>query len=326
MPVDLTISGAMGLKAVAAAKAASAAAKQAAAQAIAMAQNTNLAALQAEQAQANLEKYVYGVPVSSVPPAVSPMPPAAVSPVAMLAIDASPQAEWAFPANAGRTGTSSSSTYMPLRARRSVPTSQIDTVASVARDLDALARDLAAQSVSIKKRMAELPQAQSVALANLAPHHQSVKDVAKETLARSEEVREKINTFNHRIEPAIKKALVFNDILKRQSDSPYNELPEEMWENSGAIITNLELARKYGKNVLASDSEDLVKLANNIALKYQQLGTSSPETYGCMLAAQRSRLESRSRQRHPSHRAKVAVAEASSADQTRRTAMFSAFL
>ena len=57
MPVDLTVSGAMGLKAVAAAKAASAAAKQAAAQAIAMAQNTNLAALQAEQAQANLEKY-----------------------------------------------------------------------------------------------------------------------------------------------------------------------------------------------------------------------------------------------------------------------------
>merc|ERR1712232_1237457 len=69
-----------GLKAVAAAKAASAAAKQAAAQAIAMAQNTNLAALQAEQAQANLEKYVYGVPVSSVPPAIAPMPPAAMHP------------------------------------------------------------------------------------------------------------------------------------------------------------------------------------------------------------------------------------------------------
>eukprot|EP00928_Gymnodinium_smaydae_P036552 TRINITY_DN25530_c0_g1_i1.p1 TRINITY_DN25530_c0_g1~~TRINITY_DN25530_c0_g1_i1.p1 ORF type:complete len:186 (-),score=40.74 TRINITY_DN25530_c0_g1_i1:28-522(-) len=80
MPVDLTIAGAMGLKAVAAAKAAAAASKQAAAQAIAMAQNTNLAALQAEQAQANLEKYVYGVPVSSVPPVVAPMPPAASHP------------------------------------------------------------------------------------------------------------------------------------------------------------------------------------------------------------------------------------------------------
>mmetsp|Transcript_60681 Transcript_60681/g.99194 ORF Transcript_60681/g.99194 Transcript_60681/m.99194 type:complete len:112 (-) Transcript_60681:58-393(-) len=75
----------MGLKAVAAAKAASAAAKQAAAQAIAMAQNTNLAALQAEQAQANLEKYVYGVPVSSIPPSVSPMPPAAIHPYPMKA-------------------------------------------------------------------------------------------------------------------------------------------------------------------------------------------------------------------------------------------------
>lgn len=81
----MTIAGAMGLKAVAAAKAASAAAKQAAAQAIAMAQNTNLAALQAEQAQANLEKYVYGVPVSSIPPSVSPMPPAAIHPYPMKA-------------------------------------------------------------------------------------------------------------------------------------------------------------------------------------------------------------------------------------------------
>mmetsp|Transcript_39091 Transcript_39091/g.110470 ORF Transcript_39091/g.110470 Transcript_39091/m.110470 type:complete len:113 (-) Transcript_39091:42-380(-) len=88
MPVDLTIAGAMGLKAVAAAKAASAASKQAAAQAIAMAQNTNLAALQAEQAQANLEKYVYGVPVSSVPPVVSPMPPAAMHPYPMRAASA----------------------------------------------------------------------------------------------------------------------------------------------------------------------------------------------------------------------------------------------
>eukprot|EP00435_Cladocopium_sp_Y103_P065294 s701_g27.t1 len=84
-PIDMTIAGAMGLKAVAAAKAASAAAKQAAAQAIAMAQNTNLAALQAEQAQANLEKYVYGVPVSSIPPSVSPMPPAAIHPYPMKA-------------------------------------------------------------------------------------------------------------------------------------------------------------------------------------------------------------------------------------------------
>mmetsp|Transcript_17653 Transcript_17653/g.37490 ORF Transcript_17653/g.37490 Transcript_17653/m.37490 type:complete len:121 (-) Transcript_17653:88-450(-) len=90
MPVDLTIAGAMGLKAVAAAKAASAASRQAAAQAIAMAQNTNLAALQAEQAQANLEKYVYGVPVSSVPPSVAPMPPAAMHPFPVKALSMGP--------------------------------------------------------------------------------------------------------------------------------------------------------------------------------------------------------------------------------------------
>ncbi|EER19262.1 hypothetical protein Pmar_PMAR015822, partial [Perkinsus marinus ATCC 50983] len=79
MAVELTIAGASGLKALAAAKAAAAAAKQAAANAVAMAQNTNLASAEAMQAQANLEKYVFGSPVSTVPPVVTPMPPATIA-------------------------------------------------------------------------------------------------------------------------------------------------------------------------------------------------------------------------------------------------------
>ncbi|KAF4655199.1 hypothetical protein FOZ61_007730 [Perkinsus olseni] len=79
MAVELTIAGASGLKALAAAKAAAAAAKQAAANAVAMAQNTNLASSEAMQAQANLEKYVFGSPVSTVPPVVTPMPPATIA-------------------------------------------------------------------------------------------------------------------------------------------------------------------------------------------------------------------------------------------------------
>eukprot|EP00397_Hematodinium_sp_SG-2012_P057498 GEMP01071955.1.p1 GENE.GEMP01071955.1~~GEMP01071955.1.p1 ORF type:complete len:118 (+),score=41.94 GEMP01071955.1:173-526(+) len=86
MPVDITVSGAIGLKAIAAAQAAVAAAKESAAQGIAMAQNANLAAAMSEQAQADLEKYVYGVPMSSVPPSVSPMPPAAIAPLAQAGI------------------------------------------------------------------------------------------------------------------------------------------------------------------------------------------------------------------------------------------------
>jgi hypothetical protein len=48
--------------------------------AIKMAQSASMAEAQASQARANLEKYVFGTPVSTVPPVVSPMPPASLSP------------------------------------------------------------------------------------------------------------------------------------------------------------------------------------------------------------------------------------------------------
>ena len=47
--------------------------------AIKMAQSASLAEAKALQARVNLEKYVFGTPVSVVPPVVSPMLPAGVS-------------------------------------------------------------------------------------------------------------------------------------------------------------------------------------------------------------------------------------------------------
>lgn len=92
--VDLTIAGAMGLKSMAASQAAVSAIKEAAANAVSMAQNANLAAAQAEQAQKNLEHYIYGTPVSTVPPTMALTPPAAIATVAKAAMD--PTLLWAF--------------------------------------------------------------------------------------------------------------------------------------------------------------------------------------------------------------------------------------
>ena len=70
--VEVTLAGAAGLQALAAAKTAAAAAKLAAANALSMAQNLSLAAIQAQKAQTNLQHYVYGTPVSALPPVVLP--------------------------------------------------------------------------------------------------------------------------------------------------------------------------------------------------------------------------------------------------------------
>ena len=72
MPVAVTLAGAAGLKALAAAKTAAAAAKLAAANALSMAQNLNLSSVEATRAMSNLQHYVFGTPVSSMPPVLLP--------------------------------------------------------------------------------------------------------------------------------------------------------------------------------------------------------------------------------------------------------------
>lgn len=69
-----------GQRALAAIHAANSAAQNASALAVNMAQESNLASNLANQAQALLERYVYGKPVSAVPVNVAPEPPALYSP------------------------------------------------------------------------------------------------------------------------------------------------------------------------------------------------------------------------------------------------------
>jgi hypothetical protein len=74
MPLELSLAGAAGLQALAAAKTGSAAAQMAAMHALALAKYSSIAATQTAKAQADLETYVHGAPVSSVPAVLSPLP------------------------------------------------------------------------------------------------------------------------------------------------------------------------------------------------------------------------------------------------------------
>ncbi|CAD7956422.1 unnamed protein product [Amoebophrya sp. A25] len=75
-----------GQKALAAIHAASSAGQNAMALAVNMAQETNLAANLANQAQAYLERYVYGRPMSALPANVAPEPPAITAPPREVAL------------------------------------------------------------------------------------------------------------------------------------------------------------------------------------------------------------------------------------------------
>ncbi|CAD7922559.1 unnamed protein product [Amoebophrya sp. A120] len=75
-----------GQKALAAIHAASSAGQNAMALAVNMAQESNLAANLANQAQAYLERYVYGRPMSALPANVAPEPPALMTPPREIAM------------------------------------------------------------------------------------------------------------------------------------------------------------------------------------------------------------------------------------------------
>jgi len=78
MPMEFTLAGAAGIKALAAAKAAAAAAKLAAANALGLAKNAQMAFTEAKLAESNLQRYVYGSPISTMPhvflPSANPPP------------------------------------------------------------------------------------------------------------------------------------------------------------------------------------------------------------------------------------------------------------
>eukprot|EP00927_Polykrikos_kofoidii_P074914 TRINITY_DN70969_c0_g1_i1.p1 TRINITY_DN70969_c0_g1~~TRINITY_DN70969_c0_g1_i1.p1 ORF type:complete len:374 (+),score=55.46 TRINITY_DN70969_c0_g1_i1:66-1187(+) len=153
---------------------------------------------------------------------------------------------------------------------RSYPTSMVTStrLPDTAHKLNAISKKLAEHSNHISKQLDDLPEALKAVSGDFGSHHGGVKDVAKEVEQQTEMLMAKINNFNRRLSPALDKAMRFNDMLKRQSDWEHNALPADMFENSGAIVTNLKLAHKYGTNVLKHDVDELKKISHFLKLKY----------------------------------------------------------
>lgn len=120
----------------------------------------------------------------------------------------------------------------------------------------------------LQEYSAKLQEALNNTLCAFEGHTHGVADTLKETLSRAREVQEQIDEFNLRVNEALKRALKFNDLVRKQEDYPSNLLPPEMYENSGAVVAHLERARALGRNLLKKDAAELVKVAKRVKLMY----------------------------------------------------------
>merc|ERR1712232_1015680 len=104
---------------------------------------------------------------------------------------------------------------------------------------------------------------------NVWPKHIStVRDVVKEVKEKAGVVKEQIHSFNERIGPALQEAMAFSEMMKRQNDYYDNALPEDIYNGSGTIISNLALAKRYGVNLLKKEADELDKYASLVAAKF----------------------------------------------------------
>eukprot|EP00419_Tripos_fusus_P013693 CAMPEP_0172741872 /NCGR_PEP_ID=MMETSP1074-20121228/128210_1 /TAXON_ID=2916 /ORGANISM="Ceratium fusus, Strain PA161109" /LENGTH=190 /DNA_ID=CAMNT_0013572279 /DNA_START=53 /DNA_END=621 /DNA_ORIENTATION=- len=127
-----------------------------------------------------------------------------------------------------------------------------------------------------------LPQAiQEVHLQNPGRKY-DVLDTLKETVTNSELVREKVDTFNTRVDEALKKSMVFNDLIRRQRDYKEDLLPPEMFQNAGTVVSHLRRARRLGRSLLGPDAEELAKFAKLQKLKFTAAAAPDPLIAQCM--------------------------------------------
>jgi len=120
----------------------------------------------------------------------------------------------------------------------------------------------------LQEYMMKIPEAVAQVKDNYATKTTDVGKTLKETLETSRLVRDKVRSFNNRVDDALKDALKFNQLVKEQHEVPTNKLPEEMFEGAGAVVAQLSRSHNLGHQLLMKDSERLVRLAKQTKLRY----------------------------------------------------------
>eukprot|EP00401_Gymnodinium_catenatum_P082917 CAMPEP_0117526202 /NCGR_PEP_ID=MMETSP0784-20121206/36164_1 /TAXON_ID=39447 /ORGANISM="" /LENGTH=210 /DNA_ID=CAMNT_0005322423 /DNA_START=142 /DNA_END=770 /DNA_ORIENTATION=- len=110
-------------------------------------------------------------------------------------------------------------------------------------------KDLSEGFTNLLSKLSEsarkLPEAVKTIKEDYAHRSREERLVLQEAKGKSEIIREKISTFNIRLEKAMEQALVFTDIVKQQHDYAHNELPPELVDDAGTLVSTLTAAKKF---------------------------------------------------------------------------------
>lgn len=142
------------------------------------------------------------------------------------------------------------------------------TLPGLVHELKAHERALTELDEKLEGSLDELPKAIEEVLTRKPGRTRGVRDTLVKLVSDAETVSEQVETFNERIEQALKKSLQFNDVVRRQNDFKENLLPPEMFENSGTMVAHLKRAQQLGHSLLSSEAEKLVKDAKLQKLKF----------------------------------------------------------
>merc|ERR1712187_261091 len=140
------------------------------------------------------------------------------------------------------------------------------------RELAKKQKELTRLDAKVMQSMEELPDAVANVKKNFRGHGMSVHETLEDTVEDAEHVKELVDMFNERIGKALKEALHFNALVKKQNDWKDDQLPPEVMDSAGPVVTDLQRAKKLGRNLMKHDAAEMIKVAKRVKMKMGMMG------------------------------------------------------
>merc|ERR1712232_466247 len=107
----------------------------------------------------------------------------------------------------------------------------------IVKDLNAHAHQLDELVSKIETVDDELPTSINAIKGNYIVNRSSRIQTVGEVVETAANAKKKINLYYERVQGALKKAVEFNDIVRKQHDYEHNKLPEEMYQSAGEVVS-----------------------------------------------------------------------------------------
>merc|ERR1712060_653258 len=71
---------------------------------------------------------------------------------------------------------------------------------------------------------------------------------------------------------------------KRQNDWKEDQLPPEVMESAGTVVSDLQRAKKLGRNLLRHDAAEMVKVAKRVKMSYSGVSSDADLFLSALIA------------------------------------------